>query len=308
MFVPSQIHREEDSTYSLCYNFGGSHGKEKPVDVCHSYRLVEGKRQRQCIGTIEEDLYRPQGFSVEELFIKKALGICTKRDNIAYQANLSDIKNIIEDFKFLEESEIKKKYNITKESRDQKVAYAQRNVKEFGIKDEFFKKALVRPFDSKFTYFTNKSKGFIAFPVYDTMRHLAHQDQSKNLGLIIGKSGNVVGDMPWNLCFVTNTIVDLNIFYRGGGYVYPLYVDTSKAVNQGDSSTQELGDEKETIISNLNGDIIKKLSDCLGVEPFPEDLLDYIYAILHSSNYREKFKEQLKYQFPRIPYPQNEEE
>ena len=63
MFVPSQIHREEDSTYSLCYNFGGSHGKEKPVDVCHSYRLVEGKRQRQCIGTIEEDLYRPQGFS-----------------------------------------------------------------------------------------------------------------------------------------------------------------------------------------------------------------------------------------------------
>lgn len=37
-------------------------------------------------------------------------------------------------------------------------------------------------------------------------------------------------------------------------------------------------------------------------------MLDYIYAILHSSNYREKFKEQLKYQFPRIPYPQNEEE
>lgn len=81
-----------------------------------------------------------QGFPVEELFIKKALGICTKRDSIAYQANLSDIKKIIEDFKFLEESEIKKKYNITKESRDQKVAYAQRNVKEFGIKDEFFKK------------------------------------------------------------------------------------------------------------------------------------------------------------------------
>lgn len=110
-----------------------------------------------------------QGFSVEELFIKRGLGMRTHRDNIAYQANLSDIKSIIEDFKFLEESEIKKKYNITKESRDQKVAYAQRNVKEFGIKDEFFKKALVRPFDSKFTYFTNRSKGFIAFPVYVTI-------------------------------------------------------------------------------------------------------------------------------------------
>lgn len=32
----------------------------------------------------------------------------THRDNIAYQANLSDIKSIIEDFKFLEESEIKR--------------------------------------------------------------------------------------------------------------------------------------------------------------------------------------------------------
>ena len=26
----------------------------------------------------------------------------------------------------------------------------------------------------------------------------------------------------------------------------------------------------------------------------PKDLFDYIYAILHSSNYRDKFKEQLK--------------
>ena len=44
-----------------------------------------------------------QGFSVEELFIKRGLGMRTHRDNIAYQANLSDIKSIIEDFKFLEE-------------------------------------------------------------------------------------------------------------------------------------------------------------------------------------------------------------
>lgn len=249
-----------------------------------------------------------QGFPVEELFIKKALGICTKRDSIAYQSSLNGIKRIVQDFRDLEEQAIKEKYDITKESEDSKVINGIRNIKEFGIKEEFFKEATYRPLDKRYTYFTNKSKGFIARPVYDTMRHLAHQDQSKNLGLIIGKNGNVVGDMPWNLCFVTNTIVDLNIFYRGGGYVYPLYVDTSKAVNQGDSSTQELGDEKETIISNLNGDIIKKLTDCLGVEPSPEDLLDYIYAILHSSNYREKFKEQLKYQFPRIPYPQNEEE
>jgi predicted helicase len=35
----------------------------------------------------------------------------------------------------------------------------------------------------------------------------------------------------------------------------------------------------------------------------PEDILDYIYAVLHSPNYREKYKEFLKIDFPRVPAP-----
>jgi predicted helicase len=35
----------------------------------------------------------------------------------------------------------------------------------------------------------------------------------------------------------------------------------------------------------------------------PIDLLDYIYAVLHSPAYREKYKEFLKIDFPRVPYP-----
>lgn len=37
----------------------------------------------------------------------------------------------------------------------------------------------------------------------------------------------------------------------------------------------------------------------------PEDILDYIYAVLHSPNYREKYKEFLKIDFPRVPYPKD---
>jgi predicted helicase len=33
------------------------------------------------------------------------------------------------------------------------------------------------------------------------------------------------------------------------------------------------------------------------------DLFDYIYAVLHSSTYRKKYKEFLKIDFPRVPYP-----
>jgi Type ISP C-terminal specificity domain len=37
----------------------------------------------------------------------------------------------------------------------------------------------------------------------------------------------------------------------------------------------------------------------------PIDLLDYIYAVLHSPDYRETYKEFLKIDFPRVPYPKD---
>ncbi len=37
----------------------------------------------------------------------------------------------------------------------------------------------------------------------------------------------------------------------------------------------------------------------------PIDILDYVYGILHSNKYRAKYKEFLKIDFPRIPYPAN---
>jgi hypothetical protein len=39
----------------------------------------------------------------------------------------------------------------------------------------------------------------------------------------------------------------------------------------------------------------------------PIDILDYIYAVLHSPTYREKYKEFLKNDFPRVPYPKDKD-
>ncbi|HRZ78642.1 MAG TPA: DNA methyltransferase, partial [bacterium] len=82
---------------------------------------------------------------------------------------------------------------------------------------------------------------------------------------------------------------------------------------------------------NLNMEIVQKIADGLGLKFVPEknspqpslygregeppavgefapiDLLDYIYAVLHSPSYRDKYKEFLKIDFPRIPYPEDAE-
>jgi very-short-patch-repair endonuclease len=39
----------------------------------------------------------------------------------------------------------------------------------------------------------------------------------------------------------------------------------------------------------------------------PIDILDYIYAVLHTPTYREKYKEFLKIDFPRVPYPKDKD-
>jgi predicted helicase len=85
-----------------------------------------------------------------------------------------------------------------------------------------------------------------------------------------------------------------------------------------DNSTQQTLDGKPERTPNLDKKIVKEISEKLGLKFTPEkeetegifapiDLLDYIYAVLHSPSYREKYKEFLKIDFPRVPYPEDPE-
>ena len=58
---------------------------------------------------------------------------------------------------------------------------------------------------------------------------------------------------------------------------------------------------------NLKKEIINDIEKIVG-KISPEDILDYIYAVLYSPVYREKYKEFLKIDFPRVPYPKNKEQ
>ena len=63
--------------------------------------------------------------------------------------------------------------------------------------------------------------------------------------------------------------------------------------------------EDGTRSTNLNGDLLKEFTHGISVDFQPEDILDYIYASLHSPKYRSLYKEYLKVDFPRIPKPKD---
>lgn len=92
------------------------------------------------------------------------------------------------------------------------------------------------------------------------------------------------------LGFVSKNISDIRSFSNPGSigtdYVFPLY----------------LYDENNSRIPNLKKEIVDEIEKLVG-KVTPEDIFDYVYAVLHSPNYREKYKEFLKIDFPRVPYP-----
>jgi len=73
------------------------------------------------------------------------------------------------------------------------------------------------------------------------------------------------------------------------GYVFPLYYY-----------------EYDNKISNLNQKIIEEIIKNIEMEISPEDIFNYIYAVLYSPSYREKYGEFLKIDFPKVPYPKND--
>ena len=69
-------------------------------------------------------------------------------------------------------------------------------------------------------------------------------------------------------------------------------------------------EQKEEKNINFNFDIVGKIENSLSMtflKDFDEvDIFDYIYAVLHNPNYRKKFNEFLKTDFPKIPFPKKD--
>lgn len=226
-----------------------------------------------------EEEYK-KGFGVNELFGHYNSGIQTKRDDTVIQFTAEAIKEVIDDFQNLTDDQVREKYHLPEDGRDWKIKWAQDDLKR-GFTVE---KIQYRPFDVRYTAYTGRSKGFVAYPREKTNQYIVGKENPSLL-----TSRMIPSNQEFNRTFVTKDISDIHSA-SDQTYVFPLY----------------LYPEDGSHIPNLKKEIVDRIEKNIG-KVSPEDIFDYIYAVLHSPNYREKYKEFLKIDFPRIPYPKDRE-
>ena len=141
--------------------------------------------------------------------------------------------------------------------------------------------------------------------VHRRERVMRHMRAGPNLALISCRQQSQA-DVEWGHCGVTRSIIEscaISNKTKEINYLFPLYLypkDTSA----------DVGHTRE---ANLDADFVEALHVALGLDFMgngmgdlsatfgPEDVFHYIYAVLHSPEYRRRYADFLKSDFPRIP-------
>jgi predicted helicase len=242
-----------------------------------------------------------KGFSIATLFPNCTMGFASAQDKLTIAFDKSSLTKTLDDFINLDERDIRTKYSLGSDSRDWTVNSAKADIiLNQGV--NHFKEVSYRPFDERLTYYTGTSRGFYASPQKKIMSHLTRKD---NYAFCTCKANRDFSHTYW---IARNIISKSVISSLDNNYVFPLYLYP-------ENSAQTSFDQIPRT-PNLNPTIIQQFSQKIGLSftnekeinagTFaPIDLLDYIYAVLHSSTYRETYKEFLKIDFPRVPYPKD---
>lgn len=240
------------------------------------------------------------GFAVSVLFPVNSVGIVTSRDAFVTDNDKDSLISRMQHFFTLDSHQIKANYGL-KENKSWKIDAIRHKSKKFD--EQHIQQMTYRPFENRYIYYENN---FIERSRREVMQHFL---KGENIGLNVCRQ--LVSE-NYTHVFLTKLIVDdsyVSNKSRERGYVFPLY-------RYPNNSGQYTLDGKQERVPNLDASIITKISECLKLsftaednaneEVFaPIDILDYIYAVLHSPAYRETYKEFLKIDFPRIPYPKN---
>lgn len=230
-------------------------------------------------------------WSLRDIFAQNSSGVKTDRDSLTIDFNEEELMRRVKEFSSLPTEIARTKYNLGKDSRDWKISYAQKSLKESNLSPEHLCDINYRPFDTRKIYYNRHSRGFISQPAYKIMRHMLIDE---NIGLTFVRQ---IKAGAWQHSFVTKNLMESAYISNKTGefnYIAPLYcfLDSS-------SEALSMGPNK---IENLTSSFRQWIDQHYQYRYSPEKILGYIYAILHSPTYREAYHEFLKMDFPRVPF------
>ena len=255
-----------------------------------------------------------RGISVKDMFRISGVGITAGRDDFCLSKNdninsLNELKDNIKKFMELEIEDARKEFNLGNDTRDWKIKYAQDELKITNNLEKNYMIINYRPFDFRWTYYTGKSKGFHCMPRREIMEHFLNN--KNNIGLVCDR-GTKLQDIS-NI-FISDKLIDLHLV-GSGSYIFPLYIyDTENVRKILREENEEVGGMFEDIkhfenkvrIENFTPKFRKFINEKYG-EIKPEEILGYIYAILFHKEYRKKYFDFLKIDFPKIPFVESKD-
>jgi hypothetical protein len=247
------------------------------------------------------DIFRPNG--------DPAPGIVTTQDEFAISWTKAEAIKKVEQLLATEsEDEARRLFRLCAQDQWQYI-WAKKELADGQWRHETVE-VLYRPFDIRWTVFNR----YVA--VHRRERVMRHMLAGQNVGITIGRAGQVIDQGEWDIVFCTRNITEYNLYRRGGNNLFPLYLypDTSKrTLFDIELHTNAPGGRHP----NLAQTFTKDFSERLGMEFIPdgkgdlyktfgpEDILHYMYAIFYSPTYRSRYAQFLKIDFPRLPLTSN---
>jgi predicted helicase len=225
-----------------------------------------------------------RGMPVTQIFKSNSVGIVTARDHLAIQFSKNSMRSTLREFAALSSERAREVFKLGKDAQDWKVEWARQDVRDTGVNEELIRQILYRPFDLRWTYYTGKASGFHVRPRTDIMKNMLSGD---NVGLITSRltkgetfqHAQVTSNISEVICMSPKT--------SNNGFLFPLYLQ-----HDNESRTENFSVTFRAFIDAHYDNHHYE----------PEQLLGYIYAILHAPEYRSRYAEFLRIDFPRIPF------
>ncbi len=261
-----------------------------------------------------------RGWKVTDIFPVNSVGIVTARDSLTIHFTAESLQQTAEWFSRLPVEEAREQFKLGEDSRDWTVAGAQKDLNDTrrpatkadgtALQPESLKADWLldlarivpiayRPFDIRFTYFTGKSKGFHCMARGEVMRHLANDPG--NLSLSTTRS---VETGVFTHVFAMRGLTTLHtVSIKEVNYAFPLWLLPDQIAPGQPLPTQRHPNLSPSFLSALAQALGRPVSPMHGLPEgvTPEDVLAYVYAVLHAPSYRSRYAGFLKSDFPRIP-------